>query len=199
MARKKVTKKQKKKRPVKGQTSFFNQSNKLILISAIVTVFVFIILLVILSYKTKTFKPDYFEATLYFADETGQGLIAETRIIPYSDDPEKRCRDLVNELIKGPGGTLIATMPKGTELKDVDIDAAGVAFLDFNTLLQQNHTGGTTGEMFTVYSIVNSLTKNIPEILMVQFMVDGKDIETLAGHINLKYPMVPKDDLIKIN
>ena len=51
--------------------------------------------------------------------------------------------------------------------------------------------------MMTVYSVVNSLTLNFPEIKGVQFLVEGKEIETIAGHLSLRQPISSKPDLIK--
>jgi hypothetical protein len=51
--------------------------------------------------------------------------------------------------------------------------------------------------MMTVYSIVNSLALNFPQIKRVQILIDGKPIESIAGHLSLKQPIPPKPDLIK--
>jgi hypothetical protein len=37
-------------------------------------------------------------------------------------------------------------------------------------------------EQATVYSIVNSLTYNLPEIRQVKILIGGAEVETLAGH-----------------
>ena len=43
--------------------------------------------------------------------------------------------------------------------------------------------------MLTVYTIVDALTANLPAITSVQLLVDGKQIETLAGHVDLSRPL----------
>jgi hypothetical protein len=43
--------------------------------------------------------------------------------------------------------------------------------------------------MFTVYTVVNALTTNIPAVSAVQILVDGKEVDTLAGHIDLRHPL----------
>ena len=52
-----------------------------------------------------------------------------------------------------------------------------------------NHPGGTTNEMLTVYALVNTLTSNLPAITGVQLLIDGKEIDTLAGHLDLRRPI----------
>jgi hypothetical protein len=49
----------------------------------------------------------------------------------------------------------------------------------------------------TVYSVVNSLTTNFPQIKRVQILVEGKEIESIAGHLSLTKPIASKADLIK--
>ena len=48
----------------------------------------------------------------------------------------------------------------------------------------------------TVYSIVNTLAE-LPEIEMVRFLIEGEEIETLAGHLDLSEPVYPDEGLIK--
>ena len=48
-------------------------------------------------------------------------------------------------------------------------------------------------ERLTVETLVSALTANLPAVTSVQLLVDGKELETLAGHVNLSRPMVPND------
>jgi len=52
-----------------------------------------------------------------------------------------------------------------------------------------NHPGGALEETLTVYSIVDALTVNLPAILRVQILVGGKEVDTLAGHVDLRQPL----------
>ena len=51
------------------------------------------------------------------------------------------------------------------------------------------HPGGSLDEIFTVYTLVNALTVNLPAITRVQILVDGKEVDTLAGHVDLRHPL----------
>ena len=44
-------------------------------------------------------------------------------------------------------------------------------------------------EALTVYALVNALTVNMPDISAVQILVDGKEVDTLAGHVDLRHPL----------
>ena len=47
----------------------------------------------------------------------------------------------------------------------------------------------TLNELLTVYTIVNALTVNLPAVNTVQVLVDGKEVETLSGHVDLRAPL----------
>ena len=51
------------------------------------------------------------------------------------------------------------------------------------------HTGGALDELFTLSAIVNALTVNLPAITRVQILVEGKEVDTLAGHVDLRHPL----------
>lgn len=134
---------------------------------------------------------------LYFSDPGSEYLSGEKREIARRDDVEEEAEELISELTKGPKGKLIATLPSRTRLLDLQLDERGIARVNFSKDLSKDHPGGSSGEMMTIYSIVNSLTLNFPEIKRVQILVDGKGIETIAGHISLRQPIGSNPDLIR--
>jgi spore germination protein GerM len=137
------------------------------------------------------------EVLLYFSDSEGEYLIGEKRQILRKNVVKEEAKETIVELIKGPKEKLIPTLPPRTKLLTLQIHDEGVAKVNFNSALSKDHPGGSTAEMMTVYSIVNSLALNFPQIKRVQFLIDGRPIETIAGHISLKQPVSPKPDLIK--
>jgi len=137
------------------------------------------------------------EVLLYFSDSEGEYLIGEKREILKKKIVKEEAKEVVIELIKGPKGKLIPTLPPRTKLLTLQINDAGVARVNFNPALSKDHPGGSSAEMMTVYSIVNSLALNFPQIKRVQILIDGKPIETIAGHLSLKQPVPLKPDLIK--
>jgi spore germination protein GerM len=137
------------------------------------------------------------EVLLYFSDSEGEYLIGEKREILKKKVVKEEAKEIVIELIKGPKGKLIPTLPPRTKLLTLQINDAGVARVNFNPALSKDHPGGSSAEMMTVYSIVNSLALNFPQIKRVQILIDGKSIETITGHLSLRQPISPKPDLIK--
>ena len=64
----------------------------------------------------------------------------------------------------------------------------GVAYVDFSRELTQNHPGGSSAEELTVYSLSNTLIANFPAIKMVRILVEGREIPSIAGHLDLTLP-----------
>jgi len=134
---------------------------------------------------------------LYFSDGESEYLIGEKREILKRDEIEEEAKDAINELIKGPKGKLIPTLPTQTKLLSLELGEDGVAKVNFNKALSKDHPGGSSAEMMTLYSVVNSLTLNFPQIKRVQILIEGKGVETIAGHLSLKKPIPPNPDLIR--
>jgi spore germination protein GerM len=137
------------------------------------------------------------EVLLYFSDAEGGYLVGEKREILKKNEVKEEAKETILELIKGPKGKLIPTLPPRTKLLTLQINDEGLAKVNFNPALSKDHPGGSSAEMMTVYSIANSLALNFPQIKRVQILIDGKPIETIAGHLSLRQPVFPKPDLIR--
>ena len=135
--------------------------------------------------------------TLFFSEEEGEYLVGEKREIPKRDRVEEEARETLAELIRGPQGAFIPTVPSRAKLLTLQIDAQGLAKVNFDQALSREHPGGSSAEMLTLYSIVNSLTLNFPQIKRVQILIDGKAVESIAGHISLKHPVSFNPSIVK--
>ncbi|MBU0649570.1 GerMN domain-containing protein [Patescibacteria group bacterium] len=125
---------------------------------------------------------------LYFSSKDGLSLVPEVRQIHRLEDRLHLAKEVINELIKGPTSTnLFPTIPQQTQLHELYLHK-DIAYVDFSNELIKNHPGGSSGEIQTIFSIVNTLTANFSEIKYVQFLVEGKEIETIAGHIDTTMP-----------
>lgn len=140
-------------------------------------------------------KPETKTINLYFSSEEGLTLKAEKREIA-KGDLTKEVKEGIDSLIKGPKRNLTPTIPDGTRLLGVEIKE-GIAFLNFSEEISEKHPGGSSAEIQTVYSIVNTVTLNFPEIKKVQILIQGKRVKVLAGHIDISFPLDPDKGFIK--
>ncbi len=137
------------------------------------------------------------EVTLFFSDREAEYLVGEKRAMKKGEDTEAAAGELIREIIRGPRGQLFPTLPSQARLLSFQLDEKGVARVNFNKAFIKDHPGGSSAEVMTVYSVVNSLTLNFPEIKRIQFLVEGREIETIAGHLSLRQPISLKPDLIR--
>lgn len=132
--------------------------------------------------------------TIYFPDANGEKLIPTQRQINLSR--EDKYQAVVQALIDGPISDKegIYIMPKDTQVLSVKVKD-NIATVDFNKAFKTNFTGGSTGELMLIGSIVNSLTE-FTEIKAVRFTVEGKVLEALDGHLDLTVPQERMGDLL---
>jgi len=136
-------------------------------------------------------------AHLYFSDVDHSSLTAEVRILALSGGLVQRTRQIVEALADGPNGPLTPTIPAGTRLLAVYLADDATVYLDFNRAITENHPGGTLSELLTIFSLVNTLALNISEIEAVRLLIGGRETETLAGHIDTRFPFRPNMLMIK--
>ncbi len=143
--------------------------------------------------KTATDTKKQIEVTVYFPDANAEKLIAAKRQIP---DNDSKYTETVNALIAGPASKAegISVMPKGAKVLHVTVNN-NTATVDFNKEFQTNFTGGSTGEIMLIGSIVDTLTE-FPEIKAVQFTLEGRPLDILGGHLDLTEPISRMNDLL---
>ena len=138
-----------------------------------------------------------FPVYLYFVDKENDYLISEVRRIREKQPVQTYCRHIVEELLSGPRGEgLVRTLPQGTALRAVYVTDEGVAYLDFTAPIADKHPGGIRTELMTVYSIVNTLVLNVSAVDRVKLLIEGQETETLAGHMDTRFPL--KADMLLV-
>jgi len=142
-------------------------------------------------------KPARARAHLYFSDADHRFLTAEDRTLAQPDSVVERARSIVYALIDGPKGPLTPTIPAETKLLALYVTQDGIACVDFDRAISEKHPGGSLSELLTIFSIVNTLALNIPEIEAVKILIEGHETKTLAGHIDIRFPFRPNMLMIK--
>lgn len=127
-------------------------------------------------------------ATLFYVSQDGMSLVQVPREVAYGATPTEQARAILEAQIAA-SAPLVSAIPAGTTLRHVFLTDKGDAFVDFSGELVTKHTGGSLDEILTVYTIVDALTANLPAIARVQILIDGKEVDTLAGHIDLRQPL----------
>ena len=129
------------------------------------------------------------KAHLFYVSGDGTHLTSVERDVAYGEGPVEQAREIISAQIAPVAEPLVSAVPAGTALRAVFITEGGEAFVDLSRDVVSAHPGGTLGELLTVYTLVNALTENLPAVTAVQVLVDGKEVETLSGHIDLRRPL----------
>ena len=129
------------------------------------------------------------KARLYYVSEDGTALTALERDVPFAENAAEQAREIVAAQMAPVAEPLVSAVPPGAVVRSVFISANGEAYVDISHEIVSAHTGGTLDEILTVYALVNALTSNLPAVASVQLLVDGKEVATLAGHVDLRRPL----------
>lgn len=131
-------------------------------------------------------------------------LVPEKRVIYQIADRALMARQVILELFRGPrmnvggnpgnvspepadAGTISPAFPPGSGLRQLFILDDGTAVVDLagDTV---NNIDGVMYEFLVIQSITRSLVMNFEEISRVRFLVEGKEQDTLAGHVSISHP-----------
>jgi len=134
-------------------------------------------------------------ATLFYVSDDGMSLAPVQREVPFGASVAEQARAIVEAQIAA-SPPLVSAIPADTKLREVFVTERGDAFVDLSGDVTAKHTGGSLDELLTVYAIVNALTVNLPAITRVQILVDGKEVDTLAGHVDLRHPLAKSMDWV---
>ena len=129
------------------------------------------------------------KARLFYVSEDGMRLTSVERDVPYGESAADQAREILSAQIAPVPEPLVSAVPAGTTVRAVFITEAGTAYVDLNRDVAAAHGGGTLDELLTVYTFVNVLATNLPAVTGVQMLVDGKEVDTLAGHVDLRRPL----------
>ena len=137
----------------------------------------------------KTHHAESVVVTLFFASADGAGLAREGREVVVEDGIEGGIESVVEELVSGPIGSLSPTLPANARVLGVRVEG-DVAKIDFGRELQEGIPSGSSAEMAAVYSIVDSVAGNFPQIKAVQLLIEGAPVDSL-GHLDISAPIAP--------
>lgn len=135
--------------------------------------------------------------TLLWPGTKAQGLVSREAEIFATRDPADQARQVVGLLLGAPpDADVVAPLPAGTKLTALFVDARGTAYVSLSREARDGAPGGSDWEQLAVHSLVGSLTRSIPPVRRAQLLVDGREIETLSGHLDLRGPVTFDESLL---
>jgi len=126
------------------------------------------------------------QVTLYVAYDEDGSLRAQSTRIPLPAGRQERAEELLRALLNiYLGNPSPHPLGPGSEVRDVYLVDPGLAVIDLNGAFAQGHRSGVLVEELTVASLVQTVSANIPGITRVKILVEGKEHDSLAGHVDL--------------
>jgi germination protein M len=138
-------------------------------------------------------------ATLYFPSANDGKIAPESRSITWAQSDGDRIRQVVLALAEGSRQGLGRVFSPSTTVRAVFLAPDGTAYVDLSNDLVSDFDPGIQSETLAIYSIVNSITTNIPSVKRVQFLIQGQEVETLDGHADLTAAYAPDPTRVKSN
>jgi len=86
---------------------------------------------------------------------------------------------------------------RDVKLRALYVDAFGTAYVDLSLYQQKEIRASAWEELLALYGLVNTLMQNVEEIKQVRFLLEGKEAQTLAGHMDLSRMFTKRMDLVK--
>jgi len=131
----------------------------------------------------------FIKVSLFYVAADGLRLTPVERDVPFADGTSEQAKRILEAQLMPPPSPLLAAIPNGTTLRGIYVADRGEAYVDFGDAIRTAHPGGSLQELFTVYSIVSVLTVNLPAIKSVQILINSHEVDTLAGHVDLRRPL----------
>ena len=130
---------------------------------------------------------------LYLPSEAGLGAAQAT--IARQEDAQLEAGAAVAAILASDRG---APLLQGEFLlRGFYLDDAGTAYVALAMQGRREARASAREELLAIYSVVNTLTMNFPEVRQVRFLLDGKEAQTLAGHIDLGRSYAKRIDLVR--
>jgi hypothetical protein len=124
--------------------------------------------------------------TLFVAYDDLGVLRPQSAQIPLPSVRQQRAEELLSALLAiYQDRSSPHTLPPGSDVRSVYLVDPGLAVIDINAAFADGHRSGVLEEELTVASLIQTLSANLPGILKVKVLVEGKERETLAGHADL--------------
>jgi Sporulation and spore germination len=136
-------------------------------------------------------------AMLYYGSSDGRALVPVRRDVPAATSVVDQGRQILTVQFQDAPPPYVQVVPKGTQLRAFYVTDRGDAFVDVSGEVLSAHPGGSLTELLTVYAIVNAVTANLPAVQRVQILVEGKEVDTIAGHVDIRRPLEQDSTLVR--
>ncbi len=123
-------------------------------------------------------------------------LSTETVAVKRKPDTQAQAHEVLAAMM-GDSRAVQSGVFKDMKLRELFLDSVGTAYVDLAPSQQNGVKASAWDELLEIYAIVDTLIHNFEEIRQVRFLLDGREAQTLAGHIDLSRKFEKRMDLVK--
>jgi spore germination protein GerM len=119
----------------------------------------------------------------------------EERKIPRRTGQVAIAEATIEEYLKGPAAQASSVIPKDAKLIGVYKGVDMILYVNLSDEFRRNFQGDALTELLVLKGLYESIISNVEDIHDVKILIEGKEVETLGGHLYLSYPL---KDMISI-
>ena len=140
------------------------------------------------------FRSEPLSVTLFYPQ--GSMLAFGTAPVKRQPDTQAQARETLVAVFSDQRAVQAAVL-RDVKLRAFYLDGSGTAYIDLMPGQQKDISASAWEEQLAIYAMVNTLMQNFEEIRQVAFLVEGRDAQTLAGHMDLARKYGKRMDLVK--
>jgi hypothetical protein len=123
-------------------------------------------------------------------------LLASTASVKRQPDTQAQARETLAAALIDQRAVQAAVF-RDIKLKAFYLDSQGTAYIDLIPFQRRDISASAWEEFLAISAMVNTVMQNFDEVKQVRFLVDGREAQTLAGHIDLSRTYTKRMDLVK--
>jgi len=142
--------------------------------------------------------------------QAGQGIVNRTMLYPGGEDmlltqlavplpsygdAQKDMAEVIRRYLDGPAGDgQVQPFPEHCGLRSLFLRGGSEVVVDLTGPVRSG--GGSDTEVARVYGLIDTIAWNFKEVRSVRLLVDGQEVDTLLGHLDLSHPLPPETKLL---
>ena len=130
---------------------------------------------------------DFFSVRIYYPSDNRIEMFEKR--LPRRTKPAAVAEAVIEEFFKGAPDKRSPSMLHDVKLLGLYRDSSQILYIDLSDEFRRNFQGDALSEYLLLKGLYESLISNLKDYQDFKILIEGKEIETLGGHIYLKYPL----------
>ena len=132
-------------------------------------------------------QEDTFTVRLYYP--VNNRIETTEKTVPRRTRTSSIAEAVIDEYFRLPLGTTGSVIPANVKLLGLYRDAQQILYIDLSDEVRRNFHADAIAEYLLLRGLYQTVTANVPDIADIKVLVEGKEIDTLGGHMSLRYPL----------